>query len=45
MVTRTQRLNALIKATPEQKEQIDKLLDENKMSAYNRLVEEILGVN
>jgi hypothetical protein len=43
MTTRMQRMNALIKSTPTQRKEIDDLLKQNKMAAYNRLVLKILA--
>ena len=44
MTTRSQRWNAYIKASEEQKEELDTLLNGRKMSAFNRLVLKIIGV-
>jgi hypothetical protein len=45
MTTKTQRFNALLKATEEQKQQLETYLDNGQNTKYNQLVLEILGQN
>lgn len=45
MTSKTQRFNALLKATESQKQQLEIYLDNGQMAKYNKLVLEILGQN